>query len=64
MAKFFTWVEVKYSEPAEVPDRVIAYLRKAWLAGSSVEELSFTFDLPVEWVDDFVRREIREPKPN
>lgn len=60
MAKFFTWVEETYTEQAMVPDRLQQQMRDMWLAGVSVKELSATFLMPLEWVEDFVRRDTRE----
>lgn len=64
MARFFTWIEKHYSEPSEVPERVRTFLRTMWLVGSTVQELASAFDMPEEWVEDFVREEIPEAKPH
>jgi hypothetical protein len=58
--KFFTWTEESYTEQAEVPARLQQHMRHLWLRGSSVEELAQIFKMPIEWVDDFVRRDTSE----
>lgn len=60
MAKFFTWVDQVYTEQAQVPNRLVMQMRAMWLDGASIRELSEAFNLPFEWVDDFVRRDTRE----
>jgi hypothetical protein len=57
--KFFTWVEETYTEPAQVPERLRAHMRVLWLSGAKVQVLAKMFNMPVEWVDDFVREEPR-----
>lgn len=58
--KFFTWVDETYSEQAMVPDRLQQQIRDMWIAGISPKELSLLFMLPLEWVEDFVRRDTDE----
>jgi hypothetical protein len=62
--KFFTFIETVYPEPAAVPERIRNYVRVEWLNGASVEELAKIFNMPVEWVDEFVRAQYPDTKPN
>ena len=62
--KFFTWVEETYTEPAQVPERIRLEMRVLWLDGAPIYELAECFNLPVEWVEDFVREEPRTTKPH
>lgn len=55
MAKWVTWVEQEYSEPAAVPVQLQQHLRELWLLGETVEALAAAVNLPVEWVELFVR---------
>jgi hypothetical protein len=61
---FFTWVLTELSKPEDVPERMIGYMRVLWLNGTSEREIADTFKMPIEWVEDFVRREPRTTKPN
>lgn len=58
--KFFTWVEETYTEQAMVPERLQQQMRDMWLGGVTEKELSAIFLMPIEWVEDFVRRDTRE----
>lgn len=58
--KFFTWTDETYTEQAAVPPRVQEHMRYLWLRGLSVDELAQIFLMPVEWVEDFVRRDTSE----
>jgi len=60
MAKFFTWIEQTYTEQALVPPRLQTHIRELWLQGASPKELAATFLMPLEWVEEFVRRDTRD----
>jgi hypothetical protein len=58
--KFFTWIPDTYPEQAMVPDRLQQQIRDMWVAGATPKELSAIFLMPIEWIEDFVRRDTRE----
>jgi hypothetical protein len=61
---FFTWVLQELSKPEDVPERMQAYMRVLWLNGTTEREIAKTFKMPVEWVEDFVRRTPRNKRPH
>ena len=57
--KFFTWIENQYEHQSQVPERIRLEMRLLWLSGAKVQVLAKMFNLPVDWVEDFVREEPR-----
>jgi hypothetical protein len=55
--RFFTWVTESYNSRNDVPRRLRAHMRVLWLEGASITSIAEGFELPYEWVDDFVREE-------
>lgn len=55
MASFFTWIEEVYTEQSEVPLRLRHRIRYLFLKGVDVDILARVFQMPLEWVEDFVR---------
>lgn len=55
LPKFFTWVSDDWKEPKDVPAPVVGMIRELWSDGEMVESIAATFDVPVEWVELFVR---------
>jgi hypothetical protein len=53
MAKFFTWIDKTYAEPAAVPLALRTQIRALWVRGARPDELAATFKLPLDWVADF-----------
>jgi hypothetical protein len=60
---FFTWTEEQFTEPAQVSDRMRRELKLLWLKGATVAELAGLFQMPAEWVEDFVHAEQNIYKP-
>jgi hypothetical protein len=58
--KFFTWVDEKYEEPSQVPERIQLYMRAMWRVGIPEKQIAEAFSIPIEWVEDFVRRDTGE----
>lgn len=53
--KFFSWVSQDFKTANEVPERLRKVMRLLWLNGSRPDEIALAFEVPVEWVEDFVR---------
>ena len=62
--KFFNWVKETHEQPSDVPERVRAFMQTLWLNGTTVEEIAKTFEVPAEWVEDFVRGSYAPSKPS
>lgn len=61
---FFTWIDETYAQQCDVPERLRLELKLLAHFGATSEELSAIFNLPVEWVEDFVREVPRATPPN
>lgn len=52
---FFTWIDQTYAQQADVPVRLRQEMTLLTYFGATPKELSAIFNMPVEWVEDFVR---------
>jgi len=63
--KFFTWIEEHYAQPSDVPERIRLEMKLLWLHGGATdEELARIFNVPIDWVEGFVRDWPRPTRPN
>jgi hypothetical protein len=60
---FFTWIDETYALKSDVPERLHQEMRLLTYFGATPEELSVIFNMPVEWVEDFVRDAPRKTSP-
>jgi hypothetical protein len=54
MEKLFTWIDATYAQKSDVPERLILEMKVMTKLGAKPEELSTLFNLPIEWVCEFV----------
>jgi hypothetical protein len=64
MEKFFTWMDATYAQKSDVPDRLILEMKVMTKFGAKPEELSTLFNLPIEWVCEFVEAPIPDGLKN
>lgn len=57
---FFTWVSDDWKHPADVPQPVIDMMRVLWSDGVTKDRLAEIFQVPIEWVEIFVRSDTGE----